>query len=403
MRFFGLILLFFIMPVTLFGYIGNRDDYNAKMRVLKELDIDPQYMRDPYFLSMITSSADKTRKNFVITSKEGYKYVAMLKELINESNMPKSFLYLAMVESGLSNNVVSNAKAAGMWQFMESTGRLYGLRIDKYVDERRDPIASTMAAMSYLKTLKTVFGKWYLALMAYNAGEGKVKRAIKKAGTDDLNVLIDPNKQYLPLETRMFIRKILVAANMFEDSDFIISNGSSMLNNANGVSIVRESVPGGTTLAEIGDSIGLSVKKMKEYNAHLRYFFTPPNSKFYHVYIPINKQELFASNFKPNKNDRIFHVYKVKKGDTLAKIAIKWGVQTKVIQKYNNIKTLKPNNYVVIATSKNTPILASYKIQKGDTLIRISKKFNVEVAELIRINNMKNTKLAIGDDIVIPK
>ncbi|EAJ5692663.1 transglycosylase SLT domain-containing protein [Campylobacter fetus] len=404
MRFFIAILLCFLTYSSAFGFIQTRDDYSAQLRILKELDIDPKYMKDPHFLAMKAERSNIAKKDFVNTIKEEYKHISMLKELISKTDMPKSFLYLAMVESGLSNKAVSNVKAVGMWQFMEGTAKLYGLRVDKYVDERRDPVASTLAAVQYLKRLKDQFGKWYLAIMAYNSGEVRVKQAIQKAGTDELSVLIDPDKKYLSLETRLFIRKILLAANIAEDSDFIISNDSSMLNRPNQISVSKVFVPGGTSLAMVASSIGLSLKKLKEHNTHLRYDFTPPNQKEYHIYIPIGKKDLFATNFKSFNNDQKFQIYSVKKGDTIAKIASKWRVGTKDIQKYNEIAKLSPNSQIIIPVSKNTaPIFENYKVKKGDTLIGISKKFDVEVKEIIKANNIKNSKLAAGDSLVIPK
>ncbi|ALV65194.1 lytic transglycosylase domain-containing protein [Campylobacter fetus] len=404
MRFFIAILLCFLTYSSAFGFIQTRDDYSAQLRILKELDIDPKYMKDPYFLAMKAEGSNIAKKDFVNTIKEEYKHISMLKELISKTDMPNSFLYLAMVESGLSNKAVSNVKAVGMWQFMEGTAKLYGLRVDKYVDERRDPVASTLAAVQYLKRLKEQFGKWYLAIMAYNSGEVRVKQAIQKAGTDELSVLIDPDKKYLSLETRLFIRKILIAANMAEDSDFIISNDSSMLNRPNQISVSKVFVPGGTSLAMVASSIGLSLKKLKEHNAHLRYDFTPPNQKEYHIYIPIGKKDLFATNFKSFNNDQKFQIYSVKKGDTIAKIASKWRVSAKDIQKYNEIAKLSPNSQIIIPVSKNTaPIFENYKVKKGDTLAGISKKFDVEVKEIIKANNIKNSKVAAGDSLVIPK
>ncbi|AGZ82028.1 lytic transglycosylase domain-containing protein [Campylobacter fetus] len=404
MRFFIAILLCFLTYSSAFGFIQTRDDYSAQLRILKELDIDPKYMKDPYFLAMKAEGSNIAKKDFVNTIKEEYKHISMLKELISKTDMPNSFLYLAMVESGLSNKAVSNVKAVGMWQFMEGTAKLYGLRVDKYVDERRDPVASTLAAVQYLKRLKEQFGKWYLAIMAYNSGEVRVKQAIQKAGTDELSVLIDPDKKYLSLETRLFIRKILIAANMAEDSDFIISNDSSMLNRPNQISVSKVFVPGGTSLAMVASSIGLSLKKLKEHNAHLRYDFTPPNQKEYHIYIPIGKKDLFATNFKSFNNDQKFQIYSVKKGDTIAKIASKWRVSAKDIQKYNEIAKLSPNSQIIIPVSKKTaPIFENYKVKKGDTLAGISKKFDVEVKEIIKANNIKNSKVAAGDSLVIPK
>ncbi|MFW5624585.1 MAG: LysM peptidoglycan-binding domain-containing protein, partial [Campylobacter hyointestinalis] len=185
-------------------------------------------------------------------------------------------------------------------------------------------------------------------------------------------------------------------------SDFIIANDSSILNNANQISIARVSVPGGTALSEVAEAIGLSTKKMKEYNSHLRYGFTPPNLKEYYLYIPLNKKDIFATNFKP-MDSKSFKIYDVKKGDTIAKIATKWKVSPIEIQKYNDITKVKPNDKIIILTSKNSQALANYIVKKGDTLLGISKKFDVQVKDIVELNNLKSSSLGIGDSIVIPK
>ena len=163
---------------------------------------------------------DSQIRTFTDALKNGYMYIPMVKEQIKKSGVPESFFYLAMIESGFSNHTVSNAKATGMWQFMEQTAKLHGLKVGQYVDERKDPVESTIAATTYLRTLKGQFGKWYLAAMAYNCGDGALRKAIQKAGTDDLVTLLDSEKKYLPAETRNFILKILRAAYIAKDADF---------------------------------------------------------------------------------------------------------------------------------------------------------------------------------------
>ncbi|PPB61110.1 lytic transglycosylase, partial [Campylobacter hyointestinalis] len=120
------------------------------------------------------------------------------------------------------------------------------------------------------------------------------------------------------------------------------------------------------------------------------------------LYIPLNKKDIFATNFKP-MDSKSFKIYDVKKGDTIAKIATKWKVSPKEIQKYNDITKVKPNDKIIILTSKNSQALANYIVKKGDTLLGISKKFDVQVKDIVELNNLKSSSLGIGDSIVIPK
>lgn len=399
------VLLCFIFTTQLFGYA--KSSYINQIKVLKELDIDTRYASDPIFLSIKENITTSDKKEFIDIIQDGYSYIPMLKKIIDEADIPRSFLYLAMVESGLSNHAKSNASAVGMWQFMQETARLYGLKIDKYVDERKDPIAATKAAISYLKDLKSKFGKWYLAAMAYNCGEGRLGRAIKTAGSDDLTTLLDPQKKYLPLETRMFIRKILSAAYIAEDNDFIISNNSALLNRPNKINVAKVIVPGGTPLVEISDSIGISLSKMKVYNPHLKNSMTPPNTKNYYVYIPANKQGLFANNFDPKKQMKK-NIYIVKNGDTLSGIASRFNTDSRTIKDINSLKTdkLSINQELMVPALavKNAKEISkkNYIIQKGDTLSGIAQKFSVSVKNLKSVNNIASSNLRIGEKIVIP-
>ncbi|ASM35690.1 regulatory protein dnir [Campylobacter sputorum subsp. bubulus] len=399
------VLLCFIFTTQLFGYA--KSSYINQIKVLKELDIDTRYASDPIFLSIKENITTSDKKEFIDIIQDGYSYIPMLKKIIDEADIPHSFLYLAMVESGLSNHAKSNASAVGMWQFMQETARLYGLKIDKYVDERKDPIAATKAAISYLKDLKGKFGKWYLAAIAYNCGEGRLGRAIKTAGSDDLTTLLDPQKKYLPLETRMFIRKILSAAYIAEDNDFIISNNSALLNRPNKINVTKVIVPGGTPLSQISDSIGLSLNKMKIYNPHLKNDITPPNTKNYYVYIPANKQGLFANNFDPKKQIKK-NIYVVKNGDTISGIASRFNTDSRTIKDINSLKTdkLSINQELIVPALavKNAKEISkkNYIIQKGDTLSGIAQKFSVSVKNLKSVNNIASSNLRIGEKIVIP-
>ncbi|KEA46239.1 lytic transglycosylase domain-containing protein [Campylobacter mucosalis] len=397
------IFLIFACAVSLFaGPAENSHDFQAK--ILKELDIDLKFMNTSYYKDMKNSIKTNQINAFSKILKDGYRYVPVLKAHINESGIPGSFLYLAMIESGFSNHIVSSAKAVGMWQFMEKTARLHGLKINKYVDERRDPIASTKAATTYLKGLKSQFGKWYLAIMAYNCGEGRLQKGITMAGTDDIAVLLDPSKNYLPKETRNFIIKILRASFIAKDSEFLLSKDAKMLQSMNGLKLTKVSVPGGTNLIQVADSIGVGVTRLKEDNSHLKFIFTPPTSKNYYVYIPESKKELFEQNFKPFAGKNNFYTYTVKKGDTLLGIAKKEGISHRAIKEYNELKTnlVAVNQKLIIPDSAKNKI-QNYVVKTGDTLATLSKKFNVDAKDIAEANSIaRSDVLKVGVNIVIP-
>lgn len=400
---FKIFLIFLTCLGTLFAGPAE-NSYDFQIKTLKELDINLSFMKTSYYQKMKQSIKPSQIEAFAKVLRQGYNHIPTLKVNIKESGIPDSFLYLAMIESGFSNHVVSNAKAAGMWQFMEKTAKLHGLKINEYVDERRDPIASTKAAAKYLKGLKAQFGKWYLAIMAYNCGEGRLRKAIKMAGTNDLSVLLDPAKNYLPLETRNFIIKILRASFIAKDSEFMASKDANLLKSTGGVKLAKVNVPGGTTLMQIGDSIGVGLNKLKQDNAHLNYVFTPPTLKNYYVYIPENKKELFKQNFKPFSGKNNFYTYVVKQGDTLLSIAKKQGISHRAIKDYNELKTNRVSvNQKIIIPNSNKNKIQNYIVQDGDTLAILSKKFNVAHKDLADANSLAmSSALNVGENIVIP-
>ncbi|MBE3021515.1 transglycosylase SLT domain-containing protein [Campylobacter sp. RM13119] len=397
------IFMIFACAISLFANTSDRDFYEAQVKILKELDINPSFIKTSYYTNMKKSIKNSHIKTFTDALKNGYVYIPMIKEHIQNSKVPDSFFYLAMIESGFSNHTVSKAKAAGMWQFMPKTAKMHGLNINEYVDERRDPFASTKAATTYLSTLKKQFGKWYLAAMAYNCGDGCLSKAIKAAGTDDLATLIDPQKKYLPPETRQFVIKILRAAYIARETNFLLSKDSSLLNPKGGLKLVQVTVPGGTNLMHVGDGIGLSLKKMKTNNPHLKYVFTEPNLKNTYVYIPENKKEIFSQNFKPLTGKKDFFAYTVKRGDTLLAIAKKTGVSHKAIKDFNELKTnaISQNQKLIIPRSKDNSI-QNYTVQNGETLAEISKKFNVKEKDIRDANSLASSNLNAGESIVIP-
>ncbi|MDR0666227.1 MAG: LysM peptidoglycan-binding domain-containing protein [Campylobacteraceae bacterium] len=387
-----------------FGYFIVEDDYAKQVEVLKSLDIDTSFLQDSIFESMKDNIRNYKTKQFLKTLENGAQFVPVLKKMIEEAEIPDVFLYLAMAESGFSTKAYSKAKASGLWQFMSATAKKYNLLIDDYVDERRDPVKSTEAAIKYLQVLHDRFGKWYLAAMAYNCGEGRVSRAIAEAGTDNLYALLDENKKYLPLETRNYIRKIVTMAYLSQDVNFLLDNGASYVLNGGDMSspFVKVDVYGGSSLADVAEAIDMPIRELLAYNTHLKYFFTPPNKNRYHIYIPSNKLTRFKSDFKMEKGNSKYYVYTVAKGDSLQKIAKQYDVSYKIIKDFNSMRsdTIRAGQKLIIPTSSNT--VKYYTIQKGDTLQSISTKYKLTVAQLMQTNNLKDSTIIPGVKLEIP-
>ncbi len=386
------------LSLVFFALAQNETTADA---VLKEFDIDAKFVNNSHFTEIKNNIRHSKKKEFIETVKSGYNHIPALQKIIKDSGVPESFLYLAMIESGFSNHVVSNVNAVGIWQFMAPTAKLYGLRIDKYADERKDPIAATIAATKYLTQLKKDFGKWYLAMMAYNCGSGRLKSAIKKAGTDDITILLDSKRALIPPETRKFVKKILTVSYIAQDEEFLETKDALLISNPKGMETAKIKVPGGTTLMEVGDSIGISLKRMKELNTHLKFVYTPPTNTPYYLYIPKNKEDMFKLNFVAS-DDRKFDFYTVKENDNLLSIAEKIGVSHKIIKEYNALASndVQLNQKLVIPTEKNVNFLAEYMAKSGDTLNEISAKFDVAFADLQEANSIISSNETIGAKLV---
>ncbi|WP_200763897.1 lytic transglycosylase domain-containing protein [Nitrosophilus alvini] len=397
------LVFLFLISVYMFASLDFSNRYQKEVEILNSLDIDPRFLNDPEFMKIQNEFLEKYRKkHFFKTIDNAFIYIPTIKRLINEAGIPQVFLFMAMAESNFSPHAYSNKKATGVWQFMPATAKKFGLKIDDYVDERKDPIKSTKAAIKYLKHLHNLFGKWYLAALAYNTGEGRVKRAIKKAGTDELSVLIDPKKRYLPRESRRYLRKIVALALMAGNTEFMLKDDFDyILNRGSAYSLAIVEATGGDLLRDIARSIKMDHKELKKLNAHLKYDFVPPYSKKYNIYIPYIKLADFKENYRPSNKEKVFIVYKVKKGDTLSKIGKRYGVSYKIIKDFNDLKShiLRINQKLVIPVAKAQKRV--YTVKKGDTLISISKRFGLSVAKIKKINSLKTSTIRVGEKIVI--
>jgi membrane-bound lytic murein transglycosylase D len=215
-------------------------------------------------------------------------YGGMVRQKLRARDMPEQLLYLAMIESGFSAGATSPVAAAGMWQFLGATARAYGLSVDAWVDERRDPVRATDAALDYLEELHAEFGSWYLAAAAYNAGPVRVAAAVRRLGgtadETDAEAMYWRIIEDLPRETREFVPKILAAAILAEQAGHF------------GIDVEPDLpylfdqvlVPGGTSLRHVAEALDESPALLRELNPHLIRGATPPGRSF-PVRIPLGE------------------------------------------------------------------------------------------------------------------
>lgn len=216
----------------------------------------------------------------------------MIAEKLRERGMPEELLYMAVIESGMSPGAVSRVSAVGLWQFMSPTAMQYGLRVDEYVDERRDPVRATDAALDYLQYLHGRFGSWYLAAAAFNAGPGRVERILNRhadgrVGDEDIYWQV---LDHLPRETREYIPKLIAVT--------LLANDADEIGYASRVAPYRYEnvfVPGGTSLARVAQALDVDPKTLADLNPHLTRRITPPG-EMYGVRVPVGESALVVSS-----------------------------------------------------------------------------------------------------------
>jgi membrane-bound lytic murein transglycosylase D len=399
------ILLFFLIPVVVFGNLAYERNSEKELKLLNSFDIEPSFLYDP-IMNELKEKTLQTHKHFFHAMEEAYLFIPAIKNTLAQYDVPQEFMYLAMAESNFRTKAYSNKRATGLWQFMPLTGKLYNLKIDEYVDERRDLIKSTKAAAKYLSALHKRFGKWYLAAIAYNCGEGCLLRAIKKAKTDELSVLIDEQKKYIPKESRYYIRKIIALALIGTDEKYMLSSEYEyLLNRANAYSIATVKLSAGESLQRLAKILSIPLDDLKKLNRHLKYDFVPPYAHNYDVYIPYIKLAEFKQKYKKAPIANIYKIHYVKRGDNLSKIGKKYGVSYKVIKDFNHLHSnrlrLKQKLIIPIAKRSTHKKVNSnahyYMVKRGDSLESISKRFKISIQNLKQQNNLNGSLIKIGE------
>ncbi len=344
------------------GKNGGFNPDNKSISTLNSFGVSEEFLASLKTNTILHSQSDDKRwARFVQQFDSSYEFIPIIRSMIAQGGIPQEFLFLAMAESGFSSKAYSRKKASGIWQFMSFTARDMGLIINDYVDERRDPIKSTKAAIRYLQYLYQATGEWYLAAMAYNCGLGRLNRAIAKAGTKDLNVLLDEKAKYLPAETRNYIRTILSMSLAFgnlqkmrdSDREYLLNRGAMD-------TLVEVQVRGGTMLESIAAGAGMDIEDIKKYNRHIIYHFLPPTQQEYSVYIPYDRLAYFKQNFdQDNVKIAEFMFHRVKKGENLASIAKRYGITLATLKSTNNLSE-KPrivtNQKLLIPLASNSKV-----------------------------------------------
>jgi peptidoglycan lytic transglycosylase D len=363
----------------------------------------------------------------------GGRYLPRIREVFADQGIPQDLAYVALVESAFKTGALSRAKAKGVWQFIPSTGRRFGLRQDWWVDERSDPDKSTRAAAQYLKELHDLFGDWSLALAGYNAGEGKVQRAIDAYGTEDFWELAQT--QAFRAETRNYVPMIhaaIVVAKAPETYGFDVE--PEPLIEADSVRVTDA-----VDLRVVAECAGSSLDRMRLLNPALRRLATPAHRSF-DVRVPKGTAATTEACLRaiPAERRVAFRAHTVTRGQTLASIARHYGTRTADIAEANGLSTgkkLARGQELIIPVSPRAPapetrvaeaqpsppdpaagvtveaaaapeadgdkVRISYRVKSGDTLSAIARTFKTTIGALKSWNGLSGSRIAAGHTLTI--
>lgn len=368
----------------------------------------------------------------------GAKYLPMIQNVFRAEGLPLDLAFIPIIESGFKTNALSRAKAKGPWQFMVPTAKDNGLKTNWYIDERSDFEKSTVAAAKHLKMLAKMFdGDWHLVLAAYNGGQGRVLKAMKRAGTEDFWTLTQTSK-YLPKETREYVPLILGA--------MIIGRNPAQygfeLATAEPLAYDKVTVDRPIDLRRVAEWTGTSVDEIQSLNPELRRWTTPLKHPGYELKVPNGTAQMFRDRLSETNGEELASLkwHTVKRGETITSIArkVRGGVTASEIAEANNLSVRsrlrtgqellipRPPATVLAARAERTapPVVASrpvsgtatvpdavrastpssttyYRVKRGDTLFGIAQLFNTTVEKIKSWNRLRGNTISAGTRLLI--
>ncbi len=419
---------FFILILFLVNTLSanvSEDD----LKILKDLDIESSFISEKSLLDTFdeySSSYNISYYNNIL--RKSSLNAQIVKTEIKNENLPDAVFFIPLLESSFVNQTRGKNSPAGLWQIMPETAKNLRLRNDEYIDERLDLIKSTDAASSYLKKYYKKLNKWYLAILAYNSGEGNVAEGIARSALDrylefnpnmndnqsirnykkmlsdyritkkgfsnlyiifdkfessySLEYLVKNNKQnkYLAESSITYLKK-LIAFSMIDNRNLFKS-----IDNKSRYTLEKVKAPKGLQLKSLANAVNMDYNEFRNLNKHIKKETLPNDSKSYNIYIPQNKLELY--------NQRIMNIKPIKENVIDTKV-----VENKKTNKSNNENTKQKK--VVEVKKTNKAII--HIVKKGDSLESISKKYKVDLKKLKSDNNKKSNLINIGDKIEIYK
>jgi membrane-bound lytic murein transglycosylase D len=360
------------------------------------------------------------RRYFVDGLSRSGQYKEMIERIFREESVPRDLMYLAQVESLFKPNALSRALAKGIWQFARGTAIRYGLKVNRYVDERSDPEKSTRAAARYLNDLYAMFNDWNLVLAAYNWGEGKIQKLVDQSGESDFWRLTTL-KRKMPAETKNHVPMVLasiILANNPEKYGLPVELEASL-------NCDRVSIPKRINLTAAAKALDVPLETLKKLNPALKTSYTPPDYPNFELNVPAGLGADFAEKLAalPNTTFRADPEFngrhKVLSGETLGSISLRYGVSVEDLQAANDIRSpqsLRAGTWILVPTSPTaarparvsipapaTRFGGEHMVKPGETLASIAQSYGVSAADLQKANKIASAKsLLAGSSIRVP-
>ncbi len=356
------------------------------------------------------------------------RYEALMKKVLRDNKLPEDLFYIALIESGFSSSARSHASAVGYWQFIRGTGKRYSLDINKMVDERRDPVLATQAAAEYFRDLYSIFNSWYLSMAAYNVGEGRVIKAVRKYKTKDFWEL-SQNRRALPTETDNYVPKYIAAKLIAKNPD---KYGFEGIDYMTPIEFDHVTLKEPVNLRMMAEKMNFNYEDFKDLNPKFKGEIAPlDKDNTLSLRIPAGTMELAMTaastsvasivDFVPDQVETQY--YKVRRGDNLGSIARRYRTTVAYLRELNDFsrkKTIRVGQKIVVPDrtplqerkstkekkkSQSTVTTSDfYVVKRGDTLASIADKFDMSVIELSKANGIKRkSKLRAGHRLNIPR
>lgn len=388
--------------------------YASRLRTVGNNHQTIPFVENEFVLNEIKKFQNEERGFFEKAFRLSGRYRQMILEELRKAGLPEELSWMPLIESGFNVRAYSRARALGLWQFIASTGYRYGLKRDRYIDERMDPIKSTQAAIKYLSELHSYFGDWTTALASYNCGEFKVQRVISSQHINYLDNFWDLYRM-LPLETVRFVPRLMAA--------FLIINnpekyGFNLPQPDPPLEFEEISVNRPVKLASLAKELGIDEEELTSLNPELRQQATPDGEYILRVPVGCGEKTLAAMNslarWIPPEDS--FFIHYVQGGETVSQIADRYHTSVSAIARLNNLNRVhfirKGQRLKIPArgTTVSSPPLMElakegdnlvYTVKPGDSLYQIATTFGTTIEKIKEINNLKEDILNSGQKLLI--